>query len=176
MTLTDLFTNIANAIRAKTGSTEPIVAEDFPSAIEAIPVGSTIDLDAEVTEQETIAASQDTLVGDIMAALEGKAVGGGKTTRTINIDWSGDIDYNCGIYYVLNNKKEFVMSHDVNSIEAEGGAIYVLCGVDSYYTSNIIEVYSNRNELGYDQAVRETLVATQDGETLYLASSTGQGV
>ena len=39
MTLTELFTNIANAIRAKTGSTEPIIAEDFPSAIEAIPTG-----------------------------------------------------------------------------------------------------------------------------------------
>ena len=39
MTLTELFTNIANAIRAKTGSTEPIIAEDFPSAIEAIDVG-----------------------------------------------------------------------------------------------------------------------------------------
>lgn len=37
MTLTELFTNIANAIRTKTGSTEPIIAEDFPSAIEAIP-------------------------------------------------------------------------------------------------------------------------------------------
>jgi hypothetical protein len=40
MTLTELFTNIANAIRAKTGSTEPIIAEDFPSAIEAISGGS----------------------------------------------------------------------------------------------------------------------------------------
>ena len=71
------------------GSTEPIVAEDFPSAIEAIPVGSTTDLDAEVTEQETIAASQDTLVGDIMAALEGKAIGGGEismVTTTISED------------------------------------------------------------------------------------------
>ena len=95
MTLTELFTNIANAIRAKTGNTEPIIAEDFPSAIEAIPVGSTIDLDAEVTEQETIAASQDILVGDIMAALEGKAAGGGSSevsmiTTTISeeqADW-----------------------------------------------------------------------------------------
>lgn len=40
MTLTELFTNIANAIRAKTGSTEPIIAEDFPSAIEAISTSS----------------------------------------------------------------------------------------------------------------------------------------
>ena len=86
MTLTELFTNIANAIRAKTGSTEPIIAEDFPSAIEAIPVGGAVDLDAEVTEQETIAASQDALVGDIMAALEGKAVGGGSSVNTCTVN------------------------------------------------------------------------------------------
>lgn len=40
-TLTDLFTNIANAIRAKTGSSESIVASDFPTEIANIPTGST---------------------------------------------------------------------------------------------------------------------------------------
>lgn len=35
--LTDLFTNIANAIRAKTGSQETIQASDFPDAILSIP-------------------------------------------------------------------------------------------------------------------------------------------
>ena len=34
--LTTLFTNIANAIRAKTGSSEQIVAENFPTAIAGI--------------------------------------------------------------------------------------------------------------------------------------------
>ena len=38
MTLTDLFTAIANAIREKTGKTESIVAENFPSEIEAIEI------------------------------------------------------------------------------------------------------------------------------------------
>ena len=33
MALTDLFTNIANAIREKDGTTEPIVANDFPTKI-----------------------------------------------------------------------------------------------------------------------------------------------
>ena len=38
--LTRLFTDIANAIRNKTGSTEPIIADAFPTAIDAIPSGS----------------------------------------------------------------------------------------------------------------------------------------
>ena len=37
--LTTLFTNIANAIRAKTGSSEQIVAENFPTAIAGITTG-----------------------------------------------------------------------------------------------------------------------------------------
>ena len=39
MTLTELFTAIANAIREKTGKTESIVAENFPSEIAAIQAG-----------------------------------------------------------------------------------------------------------------------------------------
>lgn len=38
-TLTGLFTDIASAIREKDGSTSPIVADAFPSAIRAIPTG-----------------------------------------------------------------------------------------------------------------------------------------
>ena len=39
-TLTSLFTAIANSIRGKTGSSAQIVADDFPSAIDAIPTGT----------------------------------------------------------------------------------------------------------------------------------------
>lgn len=39
MTLTQLFTNIANAIRAKTGSSETIKAENFPTEIADITTG-----------------------------------------------------------------------------------------------------------------------------------------
>lgn len=38
-TLTELFTDTANAIRSKTGSASPIKADDFPSAISSISVG-----------------------------------------------------------------------------------------------------------------------------------------
>ena len=37
--LKDLFTGIANSIRSKTGSTDPIVADNFPSEIAAISTG-----------------------------------------------------------------------------------------------------------------------------------------
>jgi hypothetical protein len=41
-TLASLFTAIADAIRAKTGSAEPIVADDFPTAISNISAGSNL--------------------------------------------------------------------------------------------------------------------------------------
>ena len=40
--LTDLFTNIANAIRAKSGDATSISAIDFPTAISNIPSGATV--------------------------------------------------------------------------------------------------------------------------------------
>lgn len=40
MTLVQLFTAIANAIRAKKGTSETITAEDFPAEINSIPSGS----------------------------------------------------------------------------------------------------------------------------------------
>ena len=42
MTLTNLFSDIANAIRAKTGGTGPIVASDFPAAIAGIEGGASL--------------------------------------------------------------------------------------------------------------------------------------
>ena len=51
-TLTSLFTNIANAIRAKTGNTSSIVADSFPDAIMAIPTGSSVTV-GEVTQSTT---------------------------------------------------------------------------------------------------------------------------
>lgn len=42
MTLTELFKDIADAIREKKGTTESIVAEDFPEEIESIETGSSV--------------------------------------------------------------------------------------------------------------------------------------
>ena len=52
MTLTELFTNIANAIRAKTGGTAQIPAENFPAAIAGISSGGTDTSDATATAED----------------------------------------------------------------------------------------------------------------------------
>lgn len=55
--LTDLFSNIANAIREKTGSSETIQASGFPAAIATIPTGSTVTI-----TQYTVANDGDKFV------------------------------------------------------------------------------------------------------------------
>ena len=42
--LTDLFTNIANAIRAKSGESSAITATDFPAKINSIPVATVFEV------------------------------------------------------------------------------------------------------------------------------------
>lgn len=137
MTLTELFTNIANAIRSKTGGTNPIKAEDFPSAIEGISVGN------------------------------------GKTTKTINIDWSSDESMLGEFTYISNGQLEHVSNSTIESIEAEGGIVCMKSEMVGYYTSNFIVLYETF-EGGRHFVV---LVATQDGETINPVSlSEGQEV
>lgn len=64
MTLTDLFTNIANAIRSKDGTTASIIANDFPDHILDIPSGGS-ELPLE------IATGTFTLESDVSAYITG---------------------------------------------------------------------------------------------------------
>ena len=142
MTLTELFTNIANAIRAKTGSTEPIIAEDFPSAIEAIPVGSTIDLDAEVTEQEG-------LIEQIEATLVGKAVSSGIEVETCTVEIIPPLNKNnlryLGIWLnVLEDKKIVESDAGGTSFEAGNHIVVenVVCGSFIVFDHNMSPDYN----------------------------------
>lgn len=64
--LKDLFTAIANAIRSKTGSDEPIVADNFPTAIEAITGGGEVGDDyVAIAPTNTIKTYSDAWVGGI---------------------------------------------------------------------------------------------------------------
>lgn len=57
MTLTQLFTAIANAIRTKTGSSETIKAEDFPAEIADIPTGIIPTGTISITQNGTVDVS-----------------------------------------------------------------------------------------------------------------------
>lgn len=54
-TLSSLFTDIANAIRNKTGGSSPIVADDFPTEIANIPSGGIDPSDATATASDIVA-------------------------------------------------------------------------------------------------------------------------
>ena len=68
-TLTGLFTDIADAIREKTGGTESIVADNFPAAIEGIDTGSkTVDITLTFTDggwSDYIYKSGTTSISDV---------------------------------------------------------------------------------------------------------------
>lgn len=86
MTLTQLFTNIANAIRAKTGSSETIKAENFPTEIANITTGTdTSDANAEPIN----------IRKDKTAYVNGKKITGTLPVLTypVNPDNPSDFDY-----------------------------------------------------------------------------------
>ena len=60
MSLTDFFTQIANSIRSKDGTTEPIVATDFPQRILDIPSGGGSDLPDSI-KTGTFTVAEDTV-------------------------------------------------------------------------------------------------------------------
>ena len=111
-TLGSLFSDIADSIRAKTGSTGTIVADNFPEEIDLIDTQE--DLDPELTEQDAkiaelqellqgkavpapedlteelaaqseIIAEQDELITQLASALEGKAASGGASVDTSTV-------------------------------------------------------------------------------------------
>ena len=80
--LTELFTNIANAIRAKTGDTAAIKATDFPSAIEGISASGGVEVPmVKITFEVTgsypvninyMTVKDNALVGEMVSGKSGE--------------------------------------------------------------------------------------------------------
>ena len=151
--LTELFTATANAIRSKTGSTDPIVADDFPAAIEGIEAGgggSVEDLDGVLTEQERLVSTlQETLDSKASAApvLNTK-------TCTVNI-------------VPPSNSNYYVARETVNS---NGTISYA---ITRSYTAATITQTVRCDSIMYIQASTIKSAEASDGEILYTNSGYG---
>ena len=102
--LTALFTDIANAIREKTGDTASIIADDFPSVIRE-------------SLQKTVTLISFTISGISYQAEEGMTwrdwAGSSYDTLGCFVDSTGYVLFHNGGYVVSNNDYTYVVSTDV---------------------------------------------------------------
>lgn len=97
-----------------------------------------------------------------------RGISGGKATKMINIDWSGDEENICEVEYISNNELVVVQKSDgVNTIDAEGGIVKANIGNNGYFSSGFLVLHA-------DEGDRYVLVAAKDGETISPVSSTAQ--
>ena len=190
---------VADSIRNKIGSTEELTIGEMIDCIESFglndsgidtsdatataddiligktayandeKITGTFSLDAEITTQEEKLSTQDNLIANMMAALEGKAAGNNSSnTKTIYLDWSEDAELIGEIVY-LNNQGQFITveAYDNDSIEAEHGIVFVKnTNTGTWWTDGL------KNTVDTSHFI--LLQATQDGETIYFVSNSSQ--
>lgn len=115
--LTSLFTNIADAIREKTGGTATIVADDFPDAIRAISPSE--NLDVEIQEQKEKIAELESILAE-KAAVAGR-------NDLINVSIQGSSGQSGRAFYI-NESYVWIQlewsDEDIHNVQAIGGMIF----------------------------------------------------
>ena len=127
--LTDLFSNIANAIREKTGSSETIQASGFPAAIATIPTGSTVTI-----TQYTVANDGDKFVvpeelrgsTNILAVRRSGSASGvpGGTLNATFLDLTGGNWAGIDGYQTMSGGTHATFDRETGIVTAREGTVY----------------------------------------------------
>lgn len=142
-TLSGLFKGIADAIRAQTGSTAQIVADDFPEAISALPVHDLSD---------ATAAAGDVLKGKIAYNSAGKftgtmpnngAQGGNISTVSGSVTIAGGYTTGGTVQIATTEQSKIVAANIKKGVTILGvkGSIDVQAEIDAYVNAAIAASY-----------------------------------
>ena len=142
-TLSGLFKGIADAIRAQTGNTAQIVADDFPEAISALPVHDLSD---------ATAAAGDVLKGKIAYNTSGKftgtmpnngAQGGNISTVSGTVTIAGGYTTGGTVQIATAEQSKIVAANIKKGVTILGvaGSIDVQAEIDTYVSAAIAASY-----------------------------------
>lgn len=142
-TLSGLFKGIADAIRAQTGNTAQIVADDFPEAISALPVHDLSD---------ATAAAGDVLKGKIAYNSSGKvtgtmpnngAQGGNISTVSGTVTIAGGYTTGGTVQIATAEQSKIVAANIKKGVTILGvaGSIDVQAEIDAYVSAAIAASY-----------------------------------
>lgn len=174
-TLSSLFTDIANAIRTKTGSSAQIVADNFPTEIANIPNGGTDPSDATATASD-------------MLATKTAYISTGKTTGTMpnNGAVSQTLDTTTTSYTIPSGYHDgngsVSVTTQTKSATPTGSAQTVSADSGKVLSSVSVEAVTKDSGIGqalYNEGVSDTKVGTAaaanvlSGKTFTNASSVG---
>lgn len=136
--------------------------------------GTTEDLSTELTEQDTLIATQETTIDNIISALEGKANGGSsgglqKESLTVNINVDASMMYGDSFFYIYY--LEYYSEYD--SIETNYRQISTSCNftLESVMKGSMICMVASEltnGMIGVEPSLDSTTVYAQYGSVVFV--------
>lgn len=174
---------VADALRAKSGSSDTLRVEELPTVVQRLEGGGlntsdatavaedilldktayangkkitgTFSIDEEIAEQEEKIASQDGLIADIVAALEGKAAGGNNEVSMVTIHLGEEADGWAGtltIPELIGAKYFIIQGNPLNAAQInntnytdDAGNIYQIIYLNGLVYMSYLELLSQKN-------------------------------